>query len=153
VIGDGGDLPWHIPEDLAHFKSVTMGKPIVMGRATFDSIGRPLPGRKNIVLTRQGGWNVSGVLVANTPQKALELAHEDIPNADVCIIGGGQIYELFLPAATRLEITAVDVSPVGDAHFPERDESQWQLLSADPRKGPPAHTFQTWHRLSGERDS
>ncbi len=123
-----------------------MGKPIVMGRLTFDSIGRPLPGRHNIVLTRQRGWDAAGVLVARTPQRALELAREALPESDVCVIGGGQIYELFLPAAERMEITAVDAAPAGDAHFPDWDTTQWRLVAEDARAGPPPFVFQTWQR-------
>ncbi|NND04063.1 MAG: dihydrofolate reductase [Acidimicrobiia bacterium] len=153
VIGTAGQLPWHIPADLAHFKSVTIGKPIVMGRATFDSIGRPLPGRSNIVLTRQEDWSFDGVLVARTPQAALDLAREDHPNTEVCVIGGGQVYELFMPVSTRLEITSVHAEPEGDAHFPVWDQREWRLVAEDSREGSPPFTFQTWIRASTEWDS
>ena len=153
AIGVDGGLPWNLPEDLAHFKAITMGKPIIMGRATFESIGRALPERTNIVLTRQADWTAPGVLVADTPPRALHLARGSHPHGDICIIGGGQIYELFLPLATRLEITAIEVAPDGDAHFPPWDPRDWVLVSADARQGPPPFTFQTWRRASAEGNS
>ena len=153
VIGVNGELPWHLPEDLAHFKSITMNKAIVMGRATYDSIGRPLPGRTNVVLTRQNDWSSDGVLVARTPEDALRIAERTNPESNICIIGGGQIYGLFMPMAGRLELTAVDSEPSGDAHFPPWDRAGWLLVADEPQPGPPPHSFQTWVRLSAERDT
>lgn len=130
-----------------------MGKPIVMGRATFDSIGRALPGRTNIVLTRRPDWAAEGVLVATSPDEALALAAVASPGSDICVIGGAQVYDLFMPRAGRLEITMVNAHPEGDAHFPAWDRSEWVLTHEDFRQGDPSYSFQTWRRASTEGDS
>lgn len=128
LIGNRNQLPWHLPADLVHFKQVTMGKPIIMGRKTYESIGRPLPGRTNIVLTRSRDFDAEGVLVANTLQQALDY----VPAVDeVMIIGGSSIYELALPAADRLYLTFVENSFEGDAWFPEYDQGQWRMVSSE----------------------
>ncbi len=128
VIGRDNTLPWHLPEDLKYFKAVTMGKPILMGRKTFESIGRPLPGRLNIVITRNANWQHPGVSVAASLDEALELAGHD-PAAsgvgEVMVIGGEQIYRAAIEQADRLYITQVDAEVVGDAFFPEYDEAIW----------------------------
>lgn len=117
VIGKDNQMPWHMPADLKHFKSVTMGKPVIMGRKTFESIGRPLPGRTNIVITRDASYQADGISVVSSPEQALELAK---PLTDeVMIIGGGQIYKHFMPMATDLHLTFIDAAPEGDAYFPE----------------------------------
>src|SRR5690554_3787051 len=106
VIGKSGDMPWHLPSELKYFKEITMGKPIVMGRTTFESIGRPLPGRQNIVISRQPHLLPDTVDAVKSPAEALAL----VANAEeVMVIGGGQIYECFLPYATRLYVTHIDV--------------------------------------------
>jgi dihydrofolate reductase len=112
VIGYKGVMPWRLKADLAHFKRETLGKPIIMGRKTYQSLGKPLPGRHNIVLTSQ---NFEGVTCVKTIDEALKLANSD----DIMIIGGGEIYAAFLPLADRLILTHVDCAPVGDAFFPE----------------------------------
>ncbi|MBW8192316.1 type 3 dihydrofolate reductase [Neiella marina] len=117
VIGKDNKMPWHMPADLKHFKAVTMGKPVVMGRKTFESIGRPLPGRMNIVVTRDEDYRADGVEVVRSPTQAIELASK--ATEDVMIIGGGQIYQHFLPMATDLYLTFIDAEPEGDAYFPE----------------------------------
>jgi len=119
VIGVDNRMPWHLPADLRHFKQVTLGKPVIMGRRTFESIGRPLPGRTNIVLTRDPHWQAAGVLVAHTPEQALELAGEA---DEVMVIGGGKVYEQFLPQAQRLYLTHVDFEPRGDTRFPDYEQ-------------------------------
>jgi dihydrofolate reductase len=131
VIGSSNDLPWYIPEDLKHFKALTMGHTLVMGRKTYDSIGRPLPGRTTIVITRQPDWSVEGVMVARSFEEALKLADGN----DVYVAGGGEIYALALPYADRLELTEVDQTPDGDIHFPTVDWSQWQETARTPREG------------------
>lgn len=132
VIGIDNQLPWHLPEDLKYFKSVTMGKPLIMGRKTYDSIGRPLPGRTNIVVTRDPSWQAPGVEVAQSLEVALKLGQSACEAAgadEIMVIGGEQIYRMTLPAADRLYLTQVDAEVEGDAFFPEVDFSQWQQIS------------------------
>jgi dihydrofolate reductase len=128
VIGAGGELPWKISDDLKRFKALTMGKPIVMGRRTWESIGRPLPGRQNIVITRQVGLVAQGCDVVASPAAALEIANDA---AEIMIIGGSQIYELFMPKASRLHVTQVHAEVDGDAYFPEIDHGVWRLTDSE----------------------
>lgn len=128
LIGNNNQLPWHLPADLAHFKKLTIGKPIIMGRKTFESIGRPLPGRTNIVLTRAETFQAEGVLVANSLRQALE--HAAVAD-EAMIIGGSAIYELALPRADRLYITYVENSYQGDAWFPEIDSAKWEIVAIE----------------------
>ena len=121
VIGRDNELPWRIREDLRRFKQLTLGHTLVMGRKTYDSIGRPLPGRTTVVVTRQPDWSAAGVLVAHSLDDALELAGSN----DVYVAGGGQIYRQALPVADRLELTEVDQSPDGDVTFPCLDPGSW----------------------------
>lgn len=134
VIGRDNSLPWHLPEDLRYFKRVTMGKPIVMGRKTFDSIGRPLPGRTNIVISRSEGYSAAGVTPAASLEEALLLAQQ-VAGADgaceVVIIGGAQIYALAIPRADRLYITRVHASVDGDVMLPPINWSQWREVSRE----------------------
>ena len=129
VIGDGNQIPWRLPGDFAHFKRMTMGKPLIMGRKTFESIGRPLPGRTNIVVTRQGDYQPEGVIVLPSLDAALERAQE-IAQADraneVMIGGGAEIYRQALPFADRMYLTQVMLEPHGDTHFPPIDFEQWK---------------------------
>ena len=127
VIGTQGRLPWKISDDLKRFKALTMGKPIVMGRRTHESIGRPLPGRQNIVITRQPGYSADGCDVVASPAAALAIAGSA---AEIMIIGGSQIYDLFLPKAGRLHITRVQAEIEGDAFFPAIDGSDWRLVDS-----------------------
>ena len=132
VIGLDNQLPWHLPEDLKYFKSVTMGKPLIMGRKTFESIGRPLPGRTNIVITRDSGWHAEGVEVAQTLLQDMTLARLACAQAElneIMVIGGEQIYRLALPVADRLYLTEVQAEVEGDAFFPAYDPDQWQQIS------------------------
>jgi dihydrofolate reductase len=123
VIGDGGTIPWHLPEDFAHFKATTMGGVLVMGRATYESIGRPLPGRTTIVVTRNPDWSSDGVLVAHSLEQALDLAAEQ--SGETFVVGGTQIYEQALPLATHQVLTEVALSPDGDARYPAFDTGEW----------------------------
>nr|WP_109340984.1 type 3 dihydrofolate reductase [Saliniradius amylolyticus] len=132
VIGRDNDMPWHQPADLKHFKQVTMGKPIIMGRKTFESIGRPLPGRTNVVISRSPDFNPEGVEVVTTPQQALERVQSQ---DEVMVIGGGRIYELFLPLAERLYITDIDLDVIGDTYFPDyQAEAGWIEVTSESFK-------------------
>ena len=133
VIGADGELPWHLPEDLAHFRRVTTGNVVVMGRKTFESIGRPLPRRTNIVVTRQPGWAADGVVGVSSLDEALDVAEEY--DGDVMVIGGGQIYALAMPLADRQVLTEVHVTPDGDAHYPPFDRDEWVETDRETRDG------------------
>ena len=146
IIGRDGTMPWHLPEDLKHFKALTMGHPMVMGRKTFDSIGRPLPGRRSIVITRDREWRVPGVEVAHSFDEALDLAG---PADRVFVIGGGEVYAVALPFADHLELTEVDAEPEGDTWFPEWDPAQWREVARDQRDG---YAFVRLERASGRPD-
>lgn len=130
VIGRDGDLPWHLPGDLRRFKELTMGGTLVMGRKTYDSIGRPLPGRTTVVVTRQEDWTVEGVETAGSLEEALEKAGE----GDVFVVGGGQIYSQAMDLADALEITEVDVEPDGDVRFPPIPP-KWRIVRREPGDG------------------
>ncbi len=123
AIGDKGSIPWHIGADFAHFKAVTMGGVLIMGRATWDSIGRPLPGRTTIVLTRNTSFSVDGALVAHSLEDALSLAAEQ--TGEVFVVGGAEIYELAMPVATHQVLTEVHLSPPGDTYFPAFSPDEW----------------------------
>lgn len=131
VIGIGNKLPWYLPEDLKYFKRITQGKPIIMGRKTFESIGRPLPGRANIVITRDQQWQAEGVRVVHGLDEAIELAG-DIALIDgveeALVIGGAEIYAQALPRVDRLYLTEVHTELEGDAWFPELDRAHWQEM-------------------------
>ena len=130
VIGKDNAMPWHLPADLRHFKALTLGKPVVMGRLTFDSLGRPLPGRHNIVLSRDPQLQLAGVTVVASPEQAIAAAGDV---AELMIIGGAQIYHQFLPLATRLELTLIDLQVEGDAYFPAYEDGSWQQISSETR--------------------
>lgn len=116
VIGKDNDMPWHMPADLKHFKAVTLGKPVIMGRRTFESIGRPLPGRRNVVITSNAHWHAEGVDVVHSPEDALQLV---VDEPEVMIIGGGKIYQHYLSLATSLYLTFIDLDVEGDTQFPD----------------------------------
>lgn len=129
VIGRNNALPWHLPEDLKYFKATTLGKPILMGRKTFDSIGKPLPGRTSVVLTRNPEWSFDGCLVVPSLDAALaRLADRE----EVLVIGGAELYQQTLPRADRLYLTEINADFEGDAWFPDFDRSQWQQISRQP---------------------
>ena len=148
VIGRDGGLPWRLPEDLKHFKAVTMGKPILMGRKTWESIGRPLPGRLNIVITRDPGYVAEGATVVHSLKEALKVA-EDSGAREPCVIGGAEIYRLALGRAMRLELTEVHAEVEGDTLFPEFDRSLWsetKRIEHEAEDGRPAYAFVTLER-------
>jgi len=145
VIGNGNALPWRIPEDLARFKALTLGNTLIMGRKTFESIGRPLPGRTTVVLTRCNDFAAPGVLVAHDRAEALSLVKG--PNAFVA--GGADVYRLFLPFASKLFLTRVHGVYDGDTYFPPFDAEAWSLVSSEPRSrasATPPITFEVYER-------
>jgi len=133
VIGVDGGLPWRIPGDMSRFKDLTMGGALVMGRETFESIGRPLPGRTSIVLTRDPGWFHAGVEVARSLDQALEIASSR--GLIAFVSGGAEVYRAALGVADRMELTEVDAEPVGDTLFPEVDWSQWREVARSDHPG------------------
>ncbi|GAB2839962.1 dihydrofolate reductase [Microbacterium insulae] len=135
VIGADGGMPWHVPEDLAHFKEVTAGSPVVMGRRTWESLPprfRPLPGRRNIVVTRAADWSADGAERAASLAAALEAAESSDPQR-VWVIGGGELFREAIGHADRLEVTELDLEVRGDTFAPDR--SGWQVVAADPHEG------------------
>ncbi len=148
VIGLQGELPWRLSDDLRHFKEVTMGKPIIMGRKTWDSIGRPLPGRQNIVITRQEDFNAAGCDVVGSVDEALAVAGD---TAEVMVIGGSEVYALFLPTADRLYVTRVHADVKGDAYFPSISEAEWRLAAEESHgadeRNEHAFSFQRFERV------
>lgn len=140
AIGRAGDIPWRIPEDFAHFKATTLGHTLVMGRATYDSIGRPLPGRVTIVVTRDPDWSRLGVMVAHSFDGALAIA-ADLPG-DVMVAGGAQIYALALPRATHQVLTEVHLDvPDADTFYPPWDPAEWRETAREE------HDWFTWRWL------
>jgi dihydrofolate reductase len=126
AIGIGGAMPWHLPRELRHFKETTLGKPIVMGRKTWESIGRALPGRQNLVVSRNPEFQAEGCETASSLEEAVRQAKGD----EVMVIGGGQLYEQALPMADRMVLTLVDCEPGADTWFPEWPESEWEEVSS-----------------------
>ncbi len=133
VIGDRGRIPWDLPEDLAHFRAVTSGHTLVMGRTTYEGIGRPLPGRTTVVLTRDPDWSAEGVLVAHGLEEALELAAGE--QGDTIIAGGSTVYRQAMPHATHQVLSEVHLSPDGDAHYPEVDPEEWIEVHRERHRG------------------
>jgi dihydrofolate reductase len=131
VIGAKGALPWRIPEDMRRFKALTMGKPCIMGRKTWDSLPKkPLPGRTNIVVTRDAHFTAEGAVVAHSVDEALFLAQAEKPD-EIMVIGGAEIYKAALPRATRIHLTEVEGAFAGDAHMPPFDSSEWREISRE----------------------
>lgn len=131
VIGRDGAMPWHLPQDLAHFKATTMGHTMVMGRKTFEAIGRALPGRRTIVITSQLDWHAAGVEVAHSLAEALALAGP----TEVFVVGGGQVYREAMPFADQMILTEIEQSPDGDAHFPAFGPDHWHETAREQRDG------------------
>jgi dihydrofolate reductase len=142
VIGKDNALPWHLPEDLKWFKRNTLGKPVIMGRKTWDSIGRPLPKRPNIVVTRQTDWSVEGVYAAHSLAEAIILAERLAPETDeVMVIGGNALFVEALPLCARLYITEIARDYDGDVRFPAFDRGCWREISREHNGGDPAYDF------------
>lgn len=126
VIGADGGLPWRLPEDLQRFKQLTMGKPVVMGRKTYESLPRALPGRRNIVVTRDPGWSAADADVAQDAESALWIADPDGTGGDIAVIGGAEIFALFEPFADRVELTEIHADYAGDTFVPAFDPARWE---------------------------
>jgi len=150
AIGKDGKMPWYLPNDLKHFKNVTWGMPVVMGRKTFESLGKVLPGRKNIVITRQAGWDVAGTVAVQKIDDALFVA-KATDAKEVMIIGGGEIYKTLFDKANRIYLTRVEAEPEADTFFPSLKPQEWHLVSqknyeAD-EKNAYNYSFQVWERF------
>jgi dihydrofolate reductase len=153
VIGRGNALPWKLPADLRQFRALTLGKPVIMGRRTFESLGHPLPGRTNIVVTRNPDYRAPGCLVAHDLARALAAAGT-APEA--MIIGGANLYAEALPLADRMYLTLVHAWVIGDTRFPEYAEAEWRLVESGRRsadeKNPYAYTFLRLDRVESSKD-
>jgi dihydrofolate reductase len=147
AIGLRGDMPWHLPDELRHFKSVTLGKPVIMGRKTREAIGMALPGRQNIVVSRNPGFSAKGCGTATTLEQAIEMATA----SEVMIIGGGELYRQAMPLAGRMFLTIVDCEPEADTWFPEWSESEWGLVGSVAHSADDKHAMafdmQEWIRI------
>jgi len=148
AIGRGGGLPWHLPADLAHFKRLTMGKPMIMGRKTFESLPGLLPGRRHIVLTQREKWDSRGAEVAPSAEDAIALACKDDQPEEIAVIGGAAIYDVFMPLADRIELTQIHAEVEGDT-FMNAPGADWELVHRvehPPEDGLPAYSFLTYER-------
>jgi len=147
ALGYKNKMPWHLPADFAYFKKVTMGQPVIMGRKTFESIGKPLPGRENIVITRSTSFSHEGCIIVDSLDKAKELAKDK----DSFIIGGLEIYRAFLPIADKLYITEIDNDFEADTFFTGIDYSKWKLVSSEPgvkdEKNPFDYKFLVYEKI------
>ena len=147
VIGRENTLPWHLPEDLKRFKRLTMGKPMIMGRKTFESIGKPLPGRLNIVVTRDSNYRREGVEVVHGTDAALEAA---AGASEVMVIGGAELFRLFLPRAGRIHLTRVHGNIEGDVMWPALDIREWDVVERERHEADDRHahamTFEVWEK-------
>ena len=154
VIGQDQKMPWHLPADLKHFKAMTLGKPVIMGRRTFESIGKPLPERHNIVLTRNQDFAYEGVTVVRSIDEALIVAKAQSPD-EIMIIGGATLYAAMLPLASRLYVTNIDVIAKGDTYFPDwHTQGRWQIVSCQhypsDKANPYNYSFITYERVNKE---
>lgn len=149
VIGANGKIPWHLPNELQLFKSVTMGHHIIMGRKTYESINRLLPGRTTVIVTRQRDYRIAGAKIAHTLQDAISQCAGD---SEIFVIGGGELYRAAMPLADRLYLTVVDAEPTGDTHMPAVDANRWRLdstqeFAADDRHAH-AYRFEVYERVA-----
>lgn len=138
VIGKDNQLPWHLPADLRRFKALTLGKPVLMGRKTFESIGRPLPGRENLVLSRNKDWHASGVTTIQSLAAAFDLTAQA---AEVVVIGGAAVFEMSLPHASRLYLTEVDAEVAGDTYFPQFEWPDAQVVEVQEHAADAKHRY------------
>jgi dihydrofolate reductase len=147
VIGRDNALPWHAPEDLRHFRQLTTGRAVIMGRKTYESIGKALPERLNIVVTRDRGFHAPGVVNAYTLDEALRLAEESRLGAETMVIGGAQIFALVLPVADRIYLTELDIEVEGDTFLPPLAPGHWREAERVRHGGPPPMSFVTLDRV------
>ena len=152
VIGTGGSIPWHLPADFKHFKVLTTGHPIVMGRKTFESIGKPLPDRTNIIVTRDADYQYDGVVVVGSPDAALTAAGAAEGADEVFIIGGAEMYKLFLPQANRVYLTVVHGAFEGDTFFPELNVNDWRLVSSVTNIKDEKNAFDFTYKIYDRKD-
>ena len=156
IIGKDNDMPWHLPADLQHFKKTTLGSPIIMGRKTYDSIGRPLPGRLNIILSRNTDLEIEGCSVVNSLDEAIALAQEETSD-EVFITGGAHLYNKFLKEADRLYITLIDEEFEGDTYFPDYTQLKWLEVSREDhlsdKKNIYDYSFITLDRLNDNAEN
>jgi len=152
-LGFGNKLPWHLPDDLKRFKELTRGHAVIMGRKTFESIGRPLPERKNIVITRDHAYVAPGCTVVGSFEEALKEARDTEGDGEVFIIGGAEIYKLALPMADKMYLTFVDAEREADAFFPEFKEGEWNVVQEESHPADDRHlyafTFRVYERIKG----
>jgi dihydrofolate reductase len=146
VIGLNNEIPWRLPADLKHFRKMTMGKPIIMGRRTYESIGRPLTGRHNIIVTRNRGYQAEGCTIVHSVEEALTISN----GGEVMVIGGAQLYEQFLPIAKRLFMTLLETEFEGDSYFPEVSGREWVEISRETY-GPDDKNPYQYHFIIMER--
>ena len=152
TIGKDNSLPWHLPADLKRFKALTMGKPMIMGRKTFESLPGLLPGRRHIVLTRRESWDSDGAEVARSVEEAIALARQENDGREIAVVGGAAIYDVFRPLAERIELTEVHADFEGDT-FMKPIGSDWEVTAREdfPAEGDlPAYSFVTYHRREEE---
>ena len=147
VIGDGDDIPWRVPDDMKYFKRTTLNHHVIMGRKTFDTMGRPLPKRTNIILTRDMMFTGTGLLVAHSVEEALTMAYDN-DEEEVFIIGGGEIYRQSMKFWDKVYLTRIMAEPAGEVRFPELPREEWQLISSDPHQADErnehAYTFEVY---------
>jgi len=143
-LGFQNKLPWHLPDDLKRFKSLTRGHAVIMGRKTYESIGRPLPERKNIIITRDAAYAAPGCETAHSIEEALKMAGVD---AETFVIGGAEIYTLALPYANKLDLTFVEAEMAADAYFPELNESEWRVVSEEAHEVDDTHPYRFVFRV------
>lgn len=150
AIGKEGKIPWHLPNDMKHFKNVTWGMPVIMGRKTFESLGKVLPGRKNIVISRQPGWEAEGTVTVKKIEDALFVA-KATDAKEVMVIGGGEIYKTLFEKATRIYLTRVEAEPEADTFFPPLHPGDWNLVSQQIHEADEKnifnYSFQLWERV------
>lgn len=150
VIGKNNQLPWNLPNDMKFFKNITWGMPVVMGRKTFDSLGKPLPGRKNIILSRQKDWKAEGTVAVKSFDDAVLLVKE-MDVKEMMVIGGSEIFSMVFDKAKRIYLTRVDAEPEGDAYLPAINPKEWKLVSQKDHQADAKHaynySFQVWERL------
>jgi len=151
VVGVDNRLPWRLPEDLKRFKALTSGHPVIMGRKTYESIGRLLPERLNIILTRQKNYNIEGASVVSSLDEALALAKKSPGAEEVYVIGGAEIWQIALPLAQRIDLTLIDRHVEGDAYFPKFSESEFDLVLKEERSEPERFWFMRYERKHASR--